>query len=319
VADTIINVNDIGDERARVENPSGENQPKRRPPWIKVRAPSGENYEKVRDLMRGKALHTVCEEAMCPNIGECWGRGTATFLMMGDTCTRSCGFCDIKTGRPNPLDWQEPMRVAEAVRTMNLRHVVITSVNRDERPDGGAPIFAMVIRRIRKVQPGCSIEVLIPDFKANRDALKIVMDAQPEILNHNVETVPRLFRKVQPQDHYEWAMTTLENAKAMDPLVLTKSGIMVGLGETFDEVVEVMRDLAARKVDILTIGQYLQPSKQHLPIDRYYEPHEFDEFQRIGGKELGFKWVESGPLVRSSYRAEQQVRELSKLNYIHMR
>jgi len=323
VTDTIINVNDIGDsrdQRARVENPTPatEQRPMRRPPWIKVRAPSGETYEMVRGLMRGKTLHTVCEEAHCPNIGECWGHGTATFLMMGDTCTRSCGFCDIKTGRPNPLDWQEPIRVAEAVRAMNLRHVVITSVNRDERPDGGAPIFAMVIRRIRKVQPGCSVEVLIPDFKGKPEALKIVMDAQPEILNHNVETVPRLFRKVQPQDHYEWAMATLGNAKQMDPLVLTKSGIMVGLGETFDEVVEVIRDLAALKVDILTVGQYLQPSKQHLPIERYYEPQEFDDFHRIA-LDLGFKWAECGPLVRSSYRAEQQVRELSKLNYIHAR
>ncbi len=317
VTETIINLNDIADDRARVE-PAAEERPKRRPPWLKVRAPSGETFEQVRGLMRSKELHTVCEEAMCPNIGECWGRGTATFLMMGDTCTRSCGFCDIKTGRPNPLDWQEPMRIADAVKAMNLRHVVITSVNRDERPDGGAPIFAMVIRRIRKVQPGCSIEVLIPDFKGNPDSLKIVMDAQPEILNHNVETVPRLFRKVQPQDHYEWAMTTLGNAKAMDALVLTKSGIMLGLGETFDEVVDVMRDLAALKVDILTLGQYLQPSKKHLPIDRYYEPAEFDELKRIG-LELGFKWVESGPLVRSSYRADQQVRELSQLNYIHVR
>ncbi|PJF27736.1 MAG: lipoyl synthase, partial [Phototrophicales bacterium] len=231
--------------------------PRRRPPWIKVRAPSGENYERVYGLMREKSLHTVCEEAQCPNIGECWGRGTATFLMMGDTCTRSCGFCDIKTGRPSPLDWNEPNRIAESVRALNLRHVVITSVNRDERADGGAPIFAMVIKRIRQLQPGCSIEVLIPDFKGNETALKIVMDAQPEILNHNVETVPRLFRKVQPQDRYEWAMATLTNAKKMDPLVLTKSGIMVGLGETFDEVVEVMRDLRACEVDILTVGQYL--------------------------------------------------------------
>jgi lipoyl synthase len=318
VAESIVSVDDISDDRGRVSNPATENQPKRRPPWIRVRAPGGETYEMIRGLMRSKELHTVCEEAMCPNIGECWGRGTATFLMMGDTCTRSCGFCDIKTGRPNPLDWREPLRIAEAVRAMNLRHVVITSVNRDERPDGGAPIFAMVIGRIRKVQPGCSIEVLIPDFKGNRDALKIVMDAQPEILNHNVETVPRLFRKVQPQDHYEWAMTTLGNARQMDPLVLTKSGIMVGLGETFEEVVEVMRDLANLKVDILTIGQYLQPSKKHLPIERYYEPQEFDEFKRIG-LELGFKWVESGPLVRSSYRADQQVRTLSLLNYIHLR
>ncbi len=294
------------------------NHPRRRPPWIKVRAPGGEAYQEVRDLMRTQSLHTVCEEAQCPNIGECWGRRTATMLMMGDTCTRSCGFCDIKTGRPSPLDWAEPNRVAEAVRALGLRHVVITSVNRDERKDGGAPIFAMVIKRIRQLQPGCSIEVLIPDFKGSEEALKIVMDAQPEILNHNVETVPRLFKKVQPQDHYEWAMKTLGNAKAMDPLVLTKSGIMVGLGETFDEVVEVMRDLASLKLDILTIGQYLQPSKQHLPVERFYLPEEFDAFEEIG-KEMGFKWVESGPLVRSSYRADQQVRELSKLNHFRLR
>lgn len=294
------------------------NHPRRRPPWIKVRAPSGENYTRVQELMRGQKLNTVCEEAMCPNIGECWGHGTATFLMMGDTCTRSCGFCDIKTGRPSPLDWAEPNRVAEAVRAMGLRHVVITSVNRDEREDGGAPIFAMVIKRIRQLQPGCSIEVLIPDFKGSEKSLKIVIDAQPEILNHNVETVPRLFKKVQPQDKYEWAMKTLENAKKMDPLVLTKSGIMVGLGETFDEVVAVMQDLVDRGVDILTIGQYLQPSKQHLPVERFYLPEEFDRFEELG-KAMGFKWVESGPLVRSSYRAEQQVRELSKLNFIHIR
>ncbi len=289
--------------------------PRRRPPWIKVRAPSGENYERVYGLMRGQKLHTVCEEAMCPNLGECWGRGTATFLMMGDTCTRSCGFCDIKTGRPSPLDWAEPNRIAETVRAMGLRHVVITSVNRDERADGGAPIFAMVIKRIRQLQPGCSVEVLIPDFKGSRAALEIVMKAQPEILNHNVETVPRLFKQVQPQDHYEWAMTTLANAKQLDPLVLTKSGIMVGLGETFDEVVAVMHDLVDRGVDILTVGQYLQPSKQHLPVERFYLPEEFDRIKEIG-LQIGFKWVESGPLVRSSYRADRQVRELSKLNYI---
>jgi lipoic acid synthetase len=291
--------------------------PRRRPPWIKVRAPMGDTYENVRELMRSKSLHTVCEEAQCPNMGECWGRGTATFLMGGDTCTRSCGFCDIKTGRPNPLDWAEPNRVAQSVRAMGLRHVVITSVNRDDRPDGGAPLFAMVIRRIRQLQPGCSIEVLIPDFKGSETALKIVMDAQPEILNHNVETVPRLFKKVQPQDKYEWTLATLENAKKMDPLVLTKSGIMVGLGETFDEVVETMQALANIKVDILTIGQYLQPSKKHLPIERYYTPAEFEELKRIG-LEMGFKWVESGPLVRSSYHAEEQVRELSKLNHFRL-
>ncbi|NDJ33883.1 MAG: lipoyl synthase [Chloroflexi bacterium] len=304
---SIVNVDDI----QRTDDPQ---RPKRRPPWIKVRAPSGETYEQVRTLMRSKELHTVCEEAMCPNLGECWGKGTATFLMMGDTCTRSCGFCDIKTGRPPALDWQEPLRIAESVKAMNLQHVVITSVNRDERADGGAPIFAMVIRKIRAIHPGCSIEVLIPDFKANEDALKIVMDAQPEILNHNVETARRLFKTVQPQDNYEWALTTLRNAKRMQPLVLTKSGIMVGLGETFDEVVETMQDLAAEKVDILTIGQYLQPSRKHLPIDRYYTVEEFEELHRIG-LDLGFKWVESGPLVRSSYKAAEQVKQLSQLGY----
>ncbi len=291
--------------------------PRRRPPWIRVRAPSGETYEKVRQLMRGKTLHTVCEEAQCPNLGECWGKGTATFLMMGDTCTRSCGFCDIKTGRPSPLDWQEPNRIAESVRAMGLQHVVITSVNRDDRPDGGAPLFSMVIRRIRQLQPGCSIEVLIPDFKGSELALKIVMDAQPEILNHNVETVPRLFKRVQPQDRYEWALATLENAKKMDALVLTKSGIMLGLGERLDEVLGTMDDLVKIGVDILTLGQYLQPSKRHLPIERYYTPDEFDHL-RERGLDMGFKWVESGPLVRSSYRAAEQVRELSRLDHIRL-
>lgn len=303
---TTVDLNKIEVRQRNAATP----RPQRRPDWIKVRAPGGEQYDFLKDLMRSKSLHTVCEEAMCPNIGECWGSGTATFLIMGDTCTRSCGFCDIKTGRPAPLDWEEPERVAQAVHKMNLRHVVITSVNRDERNDGGAPIFALSIERIREIQPGCSIEVLIPDFKGSEEALKIVMDTKPDILNHNVETVPRLFRKVQPQDHYEWALTTLRNAKAMQPDVLTKSGIMVGLGETFDEVVDVMRDLVELKVDILTIGQYLQPSRKHLPIERYYEPAEFEELSRLG-YELGFRWVESGPLVRSSYRAEQQVRQLS--------
>ena len=305
---TIIPPSDIGIA-------ASEPRPRRRPDWMKVRAPSGETYEWLRGLMRSTQLHTVCEEAKCPNIADCWGRGTATFLMMGDVCTRSCGFCDIATGRPAPLDWLEPERVARAVKAMGLEHAVITSVNRDERPDGGAPIFAMVIRRIRQIHPGCTIEVLIPDFKGNEDALRTVMDAQPEILNHNVETVPRLFKKVQPQDRYEWALTTLGNARRMDPLVLTKTGIMLGLGETFDEVVEVMRDLAELKVDILTLGQYLQPSKKHLPINRFYHPDEFAELKRIGEEELGFKWVESGPLVRSSYNAGQQARALSKLGF----
>lgn len=291
--------------------------PRRRPPWIRVRAPSGDTYERVRELMRSKTLHTVCEEAQCPNLGECWGKGAATFLMMGDTCTRSCGFCDIKTGRPNPLDWAEPNRIAESVRAMRLQHVVITSVNRDDRPDGGAPLFAMVIRRIRQLQPGCSIEVLVPDFKGSELALKMVMDAQPEILNHNVETVPRLFKKVQPQDRYDWALSTLANAKRMDAMVLTKSGIMLGLGETLDEVKATMLDLVAVGVDILTLGQYLQPSKRHLPIERYYTPDEFAELRETG-LQMGFKWVESGPLVRSSYRAAEQVRELSGLDHFRL-
>jgi lipoic acid synthetase len=293
-----------------VESIEVSDRPKRRPEWLKVRAPQGETYEELKRLMRVKTLHTVCEEAMCPNIGECWGRGTATFLMMGDVCTRSCGFCDIKTGRPLPLDWDEPNRVAQAIKAMNLRHAVITSVNRDERKDGGAPIFALVIRRVREIQPGCTIEVLIPDFKGNIDALKMVTDAAPEILNHNVETIPRLFKKVQPQDNYEWAMTTLGNAKQLSPNQVTKSGIMLGLGETKEEVIAVMRDLADRKVDILTLGQYLQPSKQHLPIDRYVPLEEFAELKQIG-LELGFRWVESGPLVRSSYNADRQARALA--------
>ena len=278
-----------------------------------MRAPSGQNYERVLETMRSKRLHTVCEEARCPNLGECWGAGTATFLLMGDTCTRSCGFCDIKTGRPETLDWLEPERVARAVKDMDLRHAVITSVNRDERPDGGAPIFAMVIRRIRQLQPGCSIEVLIPDFKGSREALAIVMKARPEILNHNVETVRRLFKKVQPQDQYEWAEATLSNAKSLDPDVLTKSGIMVGLGETTEEIKETMRDLREWGVDILTIGQYLQPTIKHLPIERYYRPEEFEEL-KVFGMDIGFQWVESGPLVRSSYHAEKQVHALSTVH-----
>ncbi len=275
-----------------------------------MRAPQGETYDELKRLMRVKTLHTVCEEALCPNIGECWGRGTATFLMMGDVCTRSCAFCDIKTGRPAPMDWDEPNRVAQAIKAMNLRHAVITSVNRDERKDGGAPIFAMVIQRIREAQPGCTIEVLIPDFKGNIEALKMVTDAAPEILNHNVETVPRLFKKVQPQDNYQWAMATLGNAKQLSPRQVTKSGMMLGLGETKEEVIAVMRDLVDRKVDILTLGQYLQPSKQHMPIDRYVPLEEFAELKQIG-LELGFRWVESGPLVRSSYNADRQARALA--------
>jgi len=297
-------------DRIKLDNVEVAPRPLRRPEWIRVRAPSGESYERVQQLMRSKSLHTVCEEAMCPNLGDCWGRGTATFLMMGDICTRTCGFCDIKRGVPNALDWVEPERIAQAIKAMSLRHAVITSVNRDDRKDGGAPIFAMVIRRTREIHPGCSIEVLIPDFKGSLDALQSVMDARPEILNHNVETVPRLFKKVQPQDSYDWTRTILSNAKKMDPEVLTKSGIMVGLGEEIEEVKDVMRDLREWGVDILTIGQYLQPSRKHLPIERYVHLDEFEELKEFG-MGIGFQWVESGPLVRSSYHAEEQVRALS--------
>jgi lipoyl synthase len=303
----------VNPTRDRINSEQPSPRPQRRPDWIKVQAPSGEMYAQLQSLMRKKELHTVCEEAGCPNMGDCWGSGTATFLILGDVCTRACRFCDIKHGKPGPLDWEEPERVAQAVKSMNLKHAVITSVNRDEREDGGAPIFAAIIRRIRELAPGCSVEVLIPDFKASLDALKIVMDERPEILNHNVETVPSLFKKVQPQDHYDWSETVLRNAKILDPQVLTKSGIMLGLGETKDEVKEVMRDLRDWGVDILTIGQYLQPSRKHLPIERYYTLEEFVELKRFG-IEIGFKWVESAPLVRSSYHAVEQVRALSQVH-----
>ena len=299
--------------RDRLTASTLDTRPKRRPDWIKVRAPQGEQYEQIQTLMHRISLHTVCQEAGCPNMGECWGSGTATFLILGDVCTRSCRFCDVKHGRPEPLDWEEPERVAQAVKEMGLQHAVITSVNRDEREDGGAPIFAAIIRRIRELQPGCSVEVLIPDFKGSLDALKIVMDARPEILNHNIETVPSLFKKVQPQDHFEWSEAVLRNAKKLDPDTLTKSGIMLGLGETLDEVKAVMRDLREWDVDILTIGQYLQPSRRHLPIERYYTLEEFAELKSYG-LEIGFKWVESAPLVRSSYHAVEQVRALSVIH-----
>jgi lipoic acid synthetase len=300
--------------RDRIYPKSSSPELLRRPEWIKVRAPSGEMIERLQALMRSKTLHTVCEEAMCPNMGECWASGTATFLMLGAICTRTCGFCDIKHGRPEALDWLEPERVAQAVKSMHLKHAVITSVNRDDRKDGGAPLFAMVIRRIRALLPGCSVEVLIPDFKGSVEALKIVMDARPEILNHNVETVPRLFKQVQPQDHYEWSASILSNAKKLDPEVLTKSGIMVGLGEELQEVKAVMRDQRSWGVDILTLGQYLQPSRKHLPISRYYT---LEEFKELGdyGRELGFKWVEAFPLVRSSYHASEQVKALSLFHH----
>jgi len=284
--------------------------PKRKPDWLRVRLPSGPEYQRVKQLMRGHRLHTVCEEAMCPNLGECWSRGTSTFLLMGDTCTRSCGFCHIKTGRPAALDEDEPVRVAESALALNLNHCVLTSVNRDELPNGGAHIFANTVREIRKRLPNCTIEVLIPDFRGDRAALKEVMDARPEILNHNTETVPRLYRTVRPQANYRQSLNLLSSAKELDPGALTKSGIMVGLGETKEEILEVMRDLRQHEVDILTIGQYLRPSPLHLPVYRYVHPDEFQEFHDAG-MEMGFRWVESGPLVRSSYHAEGQAQKLA--------
>ena len=270
-----------------------------------MRAPTGEAYRELKRLMRTQALHTVCEEAHCPNIGECWAHRTATFLILGDTCTRNCRFCNVATGRPAPPDPDEPERVAQAVQAMGLKHAVITSVDRDDLPDGGASVFAAVIRQIRALQPGCTVEVLIPDFRGRIEPLQAVMDERPDILNHNVETVPRLFRSIQPQCRYEWSQAVLRNAKALWPEATSKSGLMVGLGETVEEVLEVMRDLRDLDVDILTIGQYLQPTKEHAPIARYYTPEEFEMF-RLRGEEMGFRWVESAPLVRSSYHAEEQ-------------
>ncbi len=281
----------------------------RKPPWLKVRFPGGENYLRLKGLMRAERLHTVCEEARCPNIGECWEAGTATFMILGDTCTRSCGFCAVKSGRPGALDRLEPMRVANAVREMGLAHAVVTSVNRDDEPDGGASIFAATIRWIRRLSPGTSVEVLIPDFLGDWDALASVMAARPEILNHNTETVPRLYRRVRPKGRYERSLELLRRAKALDPGAITKTGLMVGLGETKQELLAVFADVVDRGVDVLTLGQYLRPSQKHLPLVRYYHPDEFADL-RQEALALGFRHVEAGPLVRSSYHAERQVLEL---------
>jgi lipoic acid synthetase len=280
----------------------------RKPDWLTVKWREGENYRDLKSLMRGLGLHTVCEEAHCPNISECWEHRTATFLILGDTCTRSCGFCAIKTGRPAALDREEPERVARAIEGLQLQHAVITSVNRDELPDGGAEIFAETIRLTREYVPGCGIEVLIPDFKGVWWALQLVMDARPDILNHNIESVPRLYYIVRPQAKYERSLELLQRAKEMVPDGLTKSGLMVGLGEEWDEVVQVLRDLREHDVDIVTIGQYLRPSFRHLPVMRYYTPDEFKQLKAFG-MDLGFRHVESGPLVRSSYHAHEQVQQ----------
>jgi lipoic acid synthetase len=278
-------------------------QPK--PEWLRAKAPAGENFHNLKKLARGLGLHTVCESAQCPNIGECWNQRTATFMLLGDICTRRCGFCAVPKGRPAPIDWDEPRRVAEAVATLGLKHTVVTSVNRDDDNLGGARIFAETIRQIRELSLDCRVEVLIPDFQGIDEGLKIVVDAQPDVLNHNTESVPRLYRVVRSGARYERTLRLLENAKVMAPAMVTKSGVMVGLGETMTELVEVFRDLGSRGVDILTVGQYLRPSRDHLPIYRFYTP---DEFQYLKEEALrfGFRHVESGPMVRSSYHAHEQ-------------
>jgi lipoic acid synthetase len=279
---------------------------KQRPEWLKVRLPMGPQVEELRRLMRSKSLHTVCEEAHCPNMAECWGAGTATFMILGDTCTRSCGFCAVKTGRPAALDQEEPAHVGDAVARMGIKHAVVTSVNRDELEDGGAAIFASTIREIRRRSPGTTVEVLIPDFRGAVDALETVLAAAPEVLAHNVETVARLYPRVRPQAAYPRSLEVLRRTKERAPDRVCKTGIMLGLGETEGEVLETLRDIRAQGTDVVTIGQYLRPSPVHLPIERYWTPAEFATF-RDAGIAMGYKHVESGPLVRSSYHAERSV------------
>jgi lipoic acid synthetase len=276
-----------------------------KPSWLRAKAPVGDNFHNLKKLARGLGLHTVCESAQCPNIGECWNHKTATFMLLGDICTRRCGFCAVPKGRPEAIDWDEPRRVAEAVATLGLKHAVVTSVNRDDDNVGGARIFAETIREIRELTPDCRIEVLIPDFQGLEEPLRIVLDARPDVLNHNTETVPRLYRSVRSGARYQRTLDLLENAKRFSPGMVTKSGVMVGLGESSEELMEVFRDLGTRRVDILTVGQYLRPSKDHLPIARFYEPEEFT-YLRNQALRFGFRHVESGPLVRSSYHAHEQ-------------
>jgi lipoic acid synthetase len=282
-----------------------------KPPWLKVKAPGAPNYLRLKRLLQEQQLQTICEEAHCPNIGECWEELTATFLILGDTCTRNCSFCAVKQGKPTELDRTEPERVAKAISALGLAHAVVTSANRDDLPDGGASIFAAVIRRVRGLAPGCSVEVLIPDFRGSKAALRTVVEAGPAILNHNVETIPRLYREVRPGSHYERSLDLLAMARRLAPELVTKSGIIVGFGEAWQELLQTMADLRAVDCDILTLGQYLRPSRAHLPIMKYYTPKEFSELKAIG-EGMGFKYVESGPLVRSSYHARGQAEEVSR-------
>lgn len=278
---------------------------RRLPQWLKVKMPGSEGYRQIKGLLDEAQLNTVCAEAHCPNIGECWDRGTATFMILGDICTRACAYCAVDTGKPVGLDLQEPVRVADAVERMSLRYAVITSVDRDDLPDGGASIFAQTIRQVRKRMPDTKVEVLIPDFQGDYDALKKVMHASPDTLNHNIETVRRVFGRVRPKGNYDGSLELLARAKEIVPAAVTKSGMMVGLGETWDEIVETMHDLRAVDCDLLTIGQYLRPSKKHVALAKWYTPSEFDELGAIG-RSLGFSHVASGPLVRSSYHADEQ-------------
>ena len=286
---------------------------RRLPEWLKVKAPGSTGYLELRQLVRSEGLNTVCEEAHCPNIGECWDRGTATFMVLGDICTRACSYCAVNTGMPTTLDLQEPVRLAETVERLGLRYAVITSVDRDDLPDGGAFIFAQCIRQIRKRLPSCKVEVLIPDFQGDVDALAKVMEARPDTLNHNIETVRRVFQRVRPKGDYDMSLELLSNAKRLDDEAVTKSGMMVGLGETWDEIIETMCDLRSVDCDLLTIGQYLRPSSKHVPLARWYTPGEFDELRREG-EALGFRHVASGPLVRSSYHADEQHAAASTVN-----
>ncbi len=274
-----------------------------RPDWLRAPAPVGHNYRELKALIADLKLHTVCESAACPNVGECWNRRTATFMILGNVCTRRCGFCAVQKGGPLPVDLDEPRRVAEAVAIMGLGYAVVTSVNRDDRKDGGAELFALTIRAIRERVPGCRVEVLVPDFQGSHAAMEIVMEARPDVLNHNTETVPRLYRQVRLGARYERSLDMLAYAKKLGPATPVKSGLMLGLGEMPEEVLQVMRDLRSNSVDILTLGQYLRPSLKHLPIVRYVSPAEFSEF-RQAGMEMGYAHVEAGPLVRSSYHAD---------------
>lgn len=291
--------------------PAISNPPARKPGWLKVKAPGGPNYVRLKALMRDLKLHTVCEEAHCPNIGECWEHKAATFMILGDVCTRNCAYCAVAHGTPAPFDPVEPVRLAEAVSEMGLQHVVITSVDRDDLPNGGAEAFAGCITEIKQRMPGTSVEVLIPDFKGSEQALQIVMDAQPDILNHNLETAERLYRLARPGGRYDRALRLLANARRMAPEGLTKSGIILGMGEEWDEVLTCLRDLRESDVDIVTLGQYLRPSESHLPIVRYYTPEEFGELEAIGLR-MGFRHVQASPLTRSSYHAWEQVEQAKK-------